>query len=136
MLLVARFRFHLRTGASADGPILCEEIAPLACTGSAEAPGWLSPEEGERLLGARPEGNLLPTAIEQQLGLMLPALPALRDALEAVAHERAEAQLAAHERVRAASRARGRVAIEPVLPVDLLGAYVLLPLLPTVREPT
>ena len=127
-LLVARFRYHLRSAASAeDGPVLCEEIAPLACTGSADAPGWLSPEESERLLAARPEGNLLLTAIEQQLGLLLPALPELRAALEAVAHERAEAQLGAHMRVRAAARARGRVDIEPVLPVDLLGAYVLLP---------
>ena len=126
-LLVTRFRYHLRTAASAEGPILCEEIAPLACTGSVDAPYWLSPEESERLLAARPEGNLLLTAIEQQLGLMLPSLPKLQDALATVAHERAEAQLAAHERVRAASRAKGRVDIEPVLPVDLLGAYVLLP---------
>ena len=129
-LLVARFRYHLRTSASADGPVLCEEIAPLACTGSVDAPGWLSPEESERLLAARPAGNLLLTGIEQQLGLLLPALPKLQAALEAVAHERAEAQLGAHERVRAASRAKGRVDIEPVLPVDLLGAYVLLPPVP------
>ena len=130
-LLVARFRYHLRSAASAEeGPVLCEEIAPLACTGSAAAPGWLSPEESERLLAARPEGNLLRTAIEQQLGLLLPALPELRAALEAVARERAQAQLGAHRRVRAAARARGRVDIEPVLPVDLLGAYVLLPPLP------
>ena len=130
---------YLRSTASAeDGPVLCEEIAPLACTGSADAPGWLSPEESERLLAARPAGNLLLTAIEQQLSLLLtaieqqlslllPALPKLRAALEAVAQERAEAQLGAHMRVRAAARARGRVDIEPVLPVDLLGAYVLLP---------
>ena len=58
---------------------------------------------------------------------MLPALPKLRSSLESVAKERAEAQLAAHERVRAAARAKGRVAVEPVLPVDLLGVYVLLP---------
>ncbi len=130
-LLVARFRYHLRSASSAeDGPVLCEEIAPLACTGSAAAPDWLSPEESERLLAARPEGNLLLTAVEQQLGLLLPALPELQAALEAVAHARAETQLGAHERVRAAARARGRVDIEPVLPVDLLGAYVLLPPLP------
>ena len=135
-LLVARFRYHLQSAAAAEeGPVLCEEIAPLACTGAADAPGWLPPEESERLLAARPEGNLLLTAIEQQLGLLLPALPALRAALEAVAHERAEAQLGAHRRVRAAARARGRVDIEPVLPVDLLGAYVLLPPLPAVGEP-
>ena len=85
-LLIARFRYHLRTGGvgsgrgsglgSGSGPgsssdadsgrdtLLCEEIVPLACTGAAEAPRWLSPEESERLLTARPERNLLPTALE------------------------------------------------------------------------
>lgn len=33
----------------------------------------------------------------------------------------------AHERVREAARTRGRVSIKPVLPVDVLGAYVILP---------
>ena len=167
-LLVARFRYHLRRagagpglnepghgglghgGAGHAGPglrpgasgdtILCEEIAPLACTGPAEAPHWLSPEEGEHLLAAEPERNLLPTAVGQQLDVLLPALPAFQTALASVANERAEAQRAAHERVRAASRARrasrgesrsrGRITVEPVLPVDVLGAYVLLPVLP------
>ena len=140
-LLVARFRYHLRTGGvgsrsgssagsgfgSGRDTLLCEEIVPLACTGAAEAPRWLSPEDSEHLLTARPERNLLPTALEQQLDLTLPALEKLRAALEPVAQERAGAQREAHERVRAATRAKGRVAVEPVLPVDLLGVYVLLP---------
>ena len=133
------------TGPGASGDtILCEEIAPLACTGPAESPHWLSPEEGERLLAAEPERNLLPTAVEQQLGVLLPALPAFQAALESVANERAEAQRAAHERVRTASRSRARairggsrgrgcITVEPVLPVDVLGAYVLLPVLPPAR---
>ena len=126
-LLIARFRYHLRTGGSDRDALLCEEIVPLACTGNAEAPRWLSPEESEHLLIARPERNLLPTALAQQLDLTLPALAKLRAALASVARERAEAQREAHERVRAATRAKGRVSVEPVLPVDLLGAYVLLP---------
>lgn len=124
-LLVARFRYHLQ---SADTEaILCEEIIPLACTGAVDQPRWLSPEESEGLLNARPERNLLPTAIEQQIGMLLLALPKLQEALVTVAAERAAQQLAAHERVREASRIKGRVTIRPVLPVDILGAYVLLP---------
>ena len=92
-----------------------------------DAPQWLTAEEGERLIGARPERNLLPTAIEQQMNLLLPNLPRMQVALESLATERAATQLEAHERVREASRTRGRVSIEPVLPVDILGAYVLLP---------
>lgn len=126
-LLVVRFRYHLQIAGADVETILCEEIIPLACTGPAETPQWLTPEESERLLIARPERNLVPTAIDQQLGLILPALPMFQQALEPVARERAAAQLAAHERVREAARTRGRVIIQPVLPVDILGAYVLLP---------
>ena len=53
--------------------------------------------------------------------------PKLQQALEPVAAERAANQLAAHERVREAPRAKGRVTVQPILPVDILGAYVLLP---------
>jgi len=126
-LLVVRLRYHLQVSGGDGETLLCEEIVPLACTGPADAPQWLSAEEGDRLLAARPDRNLVPTAIEQQLGLLLPALPKFQKGLDPVAHERAAAQLAAHERVREAARAKGRVTIQPVLPVDILGAYVLLP---------
>ena len=56
--------------------------------------------------------------------------------MASVAQKRAETQFAAHERVRATARAKGRIAVEPELPVDLFGTYVLLPPLPSVREST
>jgi hypothetical protein len=59
--------------------------------------------------------------------LLLPGLPELREALAKISEERAAAQLDAHKRVREASRTRGRIEIKPVLPVDILGAYVLIP---------
>lgn len=126
-LLLTRFRYHLQIGGRQGETLMCEEIVPLACTGSADAPMWLDGEAGEALLSAMPAGNLVHTLIDQQLDALLAALPKLRVALESVAIERAEAQLATHERVREAGRARGRVTVEPVLPVDILGAYVLLP---------
>jgi superfamily II DNA or RNA helicase len=127
ILLVARFRYHLQVTRTEAETLLCEEIVPLACSGLLDVPQWLTPAEGEKLLAARPERNLAATAIEQQIGLLLPALPKLKAALAPVAHERAAAQLATHERVREATRTKGRVTIQPVLPVDILGAYVLLP---------
>ena len=127
VLLVTRFRHHLGSRGAEGETILCEEIVPLAYRGPAEAPDWIAPEESEGLLAARPEHNLLPTAVDQQLGLLLPELSSLQVALEGLADERATAQLQAHQRVRAATRAKGRISVEPVLPVDILGAYVLLP---------
>lgn len=126
-LLVVRLRFHLGAAGGSGETILCEEIVPLACTGPANAPQWLDAETSERLLDAKPERNLIPTAVEQQTNLIAEALPVFREGLAAVAAERATAQLEAHERVRQSARAPGRVTIQPVLPVDILGAYVLLP---------
>jgi superfamily II DNA or RNA helicase len=127
MLLIVRFRFHLEIGGRSGETLLCEEIAPFACTGPADAPLWTDGERGEVLLFAKPEGNLVPTLIEQQLNSLATALPKLRVSLEEIARTRAKAQLETHKRVREAARSRGKVSIEPVLPVDILGAYVLLP---------
>jgi len=107
--------------------LLCEEIVPLACTGAADAPAWLGKEESETLLAAKPERNLINTLIDQQIELLAGSLPKYQGALAAVARQRAQAQLEAHERVREAARTRGKVTVAPVLPVDILGAYVLLP---------
>ncbi|MBL8818724.1 MAG: DEAD/DEAH box helicase [Planctomyces sp.] len=126
-LVIARFRFHLKISGTASETILCEEVLPIAAKGLAANLSWLSAAEAEQLLAARPEQNLVATAIQQQIGLMVKSLPAMQQSLEAVAAERAATQLEAHERVREASKVKGRVSIEPVLPVDILGAYVLLP---------
>jgi superfamily II DNA or RNA helicase len=129
-LVVSRFRYQMTTAGARGSTILVEEIVPLACVGRATAPEWLDAEHGDALLSARPGRNLSPTAIDQQLDLLLEDAPHLQDALGQVAASRADDQLAAHQRVRAAYRTRGRVTIEPVLPVDVIGIYVLLPELP------
>ncbi len=126
-ILIARFRYHLQISGSDSEAILCEEIVPLAFTGPSNDPEWLTSEDSEKLLLAKPERTLIPTGIDQQIGLLLAGLPELQKALEKVSEERATAQLAAHERVREASRTKGRVSIKPVLPVDILGAYIVLP---------
>ena len=126
-LIVARFRYQLQVATGDTETILCEEIVPLACTGPVASPQWLPRDDGERLLAARPDRNLIQTAVDQQLGWLLPSLPAFQQALSAIAVDRAAAQVAAHERVREASRVKGRVGVRPLVPVDVLGAYVLLP---------
>jgi hypothetical protein len=126
-LIVARFRYQLQVTTEESETILCEEIVPLAYTGPADSPQWMSPEEGEPLLTARPDRNLIQSAIDQQLNWLLSSLPMLQEAMAAIAIERADAQLATHERVREASRTKGRGSVRPVTPVDILGAYVLLP---------
>ncbi len=109
--------------------MLCEEILPLAFTGSAQAPNWISSEQSEALLSARPDTNINASLVDQQLPLLLNGLAELQSSLAQIAAQRATAQLQAHERVREAARDRAKVRIEPVLPVDVLGAYLLLPVL-------
>lgn len=128
VLLVARFRYHLMSGGADAPSVLCEEIVPLACTGLETSPEWLAPAEAEALLTARPERRLVATGVKQQLDLLLPAMSEYQQALNALAVPRAEAQLEAHLRVRSAARRKGRVEVEPVLPADILGAFVLLPM--------
>jgi superfamily II DNA or RNA helicase len=124
-LLLVRFRMHLRKDAGET--LLCEEILPLACTGNARSPTWLGPDESAALLDATVAGNLTPTLVEQQLSLLLSSLPDLQAALADQAVLRATAQLDAHQRVREAAKGRGRITVAPVLPVDILGAFTLLP---------
>ena len=128
-LLVARFRYHLKPRVSEDLTLLCEEIVPLAFHGSAQSPQWIEGDQAEALLSARPDASPIQSLVDQQLPLLLGGLPDLQTALGIVATQRSALQLQAHERVREATRHRAKVRIEPVLPVDILGAYLLLPVL-------
>jgi hypothetical protein len=128
-LVVARFRYHLKPRVSEELSLLCEEIVPLAFHGSSKAPQWIEGEQAESLLSARPDANINSSLVDQQLPLLLDGLPDLQIALAAIATQRAVLQLQAHERVREATRDRAKVRIEAILPVDILGAYLLLPVL-------
>jgi superfamily II DNA or RNA helicase len=128
-LIVARFRYHLKPRVSEALTLLCEEIVPLAFHGNLQSPQWIEGDQAETLLSARPDANLSGSLVDQQLPLLLDGLPDLQSALGKVAAQRAGLQLEAHERVREALRAKAKVRIEPVLPVDILGAYLLLPML-------
>jgi len=114
---------------SEDLTLLCEEIVPLVFHGTVQSPQWIEGDQAEALLSTRPDANLSPSLVDQQLPLLLGGLTDLQTALGTVATQRAALQLQAHERVREATRHRAKVRIEPVQPVDILGAYLLLPVL-------
>jgi hypothetical protein len=128
-LVVVRFRYHLKPRVSEELTLLCEEIVPLAFHGSSKSPQWIEGDQAESLLSARPDANINSSLVDQQLPLLLDGLLELQTALATSAAQRAALQLQAHERVRDATRDRAKVRIEAVLPVDILGAYLLLPVL-------
>ena len=91
----------------------------------ADGPQWLPEEEALALLGAEPAGNVPPELRARWLTGALEGWPRLAPGIERLAHERAEALLAAHRRVRDAAGLVGvRYAVRPQLPADLLGLYV------------
>ena len=103
-----------------------EEIVPLACTGAANAPQWLDAETSNAL-DAKPERNLIPTALEQQTGLIIEALPAFRESPRPLRLNALPPSLRPTSGFARRLAFRAVSPFNPVLPVDILGAYVLLP---------
>lgn len=127
-LLLLRMRFHLTIGhAEHPRQLLAEDAALVAFTGTVEAPEWLDDEQTEALLAAHPDINVSPEQAARHVGRLVEALPVLGPALDEFARGRAQELLASHRRVRQGARVGGSVAVEPQLPTDVLGGYVLLP---------
>ncbi len=130
-LLLVRIRYDVvtRRRGAPDHAQIAEESLVLAFEGAPESAGWLGEEKTTPLLDATPDGNVAPEAAREAVSRVLAGFAALRPRLDAVARERAAELLDAHERVRAGARLRGvGYSVEPQLPVDVLGVYVLLPL--------
>ena len=99
-----------------------------AFRGRPETPTWLADDEIESLMQARPVGNVLLGQATAWLSAIELSLPSLEQDINDVARRRGEAALEAHRRVRQAANIRGvRQRVEPHLPPDLLGLYVLMP---------
>jgi hypothetical protein len=128
-LLLVRIRFAIKSHRSGRAhEALAEDLRLLAFEGAPSNVEWLDEETSEALLAARPEGNVAPGQAESFLRKVIDGFDALLPALDEAANARAEVLLESHLRVREASRAGGRKpAVEPFLPVDVLGIYVYLP---------
>jgi superfamily II DNA or RNA helicase len=129
VLLLARFRYHLTTTRGDERwDTIAEDTLPLAFTGTPDAAHWLDETATSALLDATPNGNVDPGQARHTLERVLAQADLLRDHLETVARERADRLLQAHRRVRTAADLKGlRYTVTPLLPADVLGAYVYLP---------
>ncbi len=135
-LLVMRLRHQLAqerwngNGYDAMAPLLVEECLTVQVSG--DALKLLQGEAALKLLQAKPVGNVVEGQRQQWLQEAISQLPALKPALETLAHERANVALEDHRRVRQASLGRGeslrmRFSCQPTLPVDVIGVFLLLP---------
>ncbi|MFO7684277.1 MAG: C-terminal helicase domain-containing protein, partial [Chloroflexota bacterium] len=137
-LLLLRFRYHIisrkRIPGAVEGgeeiPLLAEECQVVGFSGRAEQPDWLAADAVEALLQAKPDVNVPPPQAVQSMGRAVAQLALLEPALSDIAERRGQELLEAHRRVRTAARQTGvRYTVQPQLPPDVLGMYLLLPVL-------
>ncbi len=128
-LLLARFRYHILTlRGEQETALLAEDCRVIGFTGAPDTAKWLAPDEAEALLDARPDANITPQQASDFVRRAVDGFDHLREALNVAAEQRGQEVLDAHRRVRAAARMTGvRYAVQPQLPPDVLGVYVLLP---------
>ncbi|MGB4869266.1 MAG: hypothetical protein WBP47_04420, partial [Candidatus Promineifilaceae bacterium] len=130
-LLLLRFRYHIisRKGGE-EVPLLAEECQVVGFNGRTDQPDWLDTAVVEHLLQATPDANVPPLQAAQLIGRAVAQLDALQSALSYIAERRGQELLEAHRRVRTAARQTGvRYSVQPQLPPDVLGIYILLPVI-------
>lgn len=108
--------------------LIVEGTQAVAVTGVGSNAEWISdPAEVEKLLHFIPSSNLTGDAVRNAVRRAIDYAEANRPRFESFAAERAKTLLADHRRVRDASDDRGSFGVKPILPVDIMGVFVLLP---------
>jgi hypothetical protein len=126
-LTLLRLRYKLTVHGRRERLLLAEEAGTLAFGGSGAEPVLVG--EAARLLLEQPAtGDLAPVARQRLVEQARQRIAAaLEGPIAAYARERAEALAADHARVRTAAAGSARVTVEPVLPADTIGLFVLVP---------
>ncbi len=130
-LLLVRIRYHIITTqrGSDESTLLAEDCQVLAFQGAPANAQWIADKALiERLLEAKPDGNVYEDQARQFLRQLLAGVEQLQPHLELVADERGRELADAHRRVRQAAQVRGlQYRVEPQKPTDILGVYLYLP---------
>jgi ATP-dependent helicase/DNAse subunit B len=88
----------------------------------------MDPDELQSLLTASPVADMPFERKRRQLQKLIERLSELEPSFRELANDRARALQESHERVRAIARASKRkVQVEPQLPPDIIGVYILQP---------
>jgi superfamily II DNA or RNA helicase len=129
-LLLVRVRMHLELPGRDDRrQVIAEDAQVLAYRGRGAEADWLSPEEVQGLLTARPSGNVPPDQAIDFAERAVADLPPLLARIDGLADAAAERLREDHIRVREASgqHVRRQIAVRAQKPADILGVYVYLP---------
>jgi hypothetical protein len=126
-ILLLRLRHKLTVHARRERLLLAEEAGALAFEAAWPVPKLVG-EAALGLLEHAAGGDLAPVARERLLAQARERVAvAFSAGMATYAQVRAEVLADDHARVRAALPGVSRVSVEPVLPVDVIGVYVLVP---------
>jgi hypothetical protein len=113
---------------NAGQQIVAEEMLVWGYRGTATDGDHLSTSDATALLkSARPTSNMTPQRRASELGEELDQLKNLADTFVDVANERCEKLVEAHERFSQLMDKKRFKVVHPVLPMDVMGIYILLP---------
>jgi superfamily II DNA or RNA helicase len=122
-----RLRYKLNVHGRSERMLLAEEAAALAWDAS-ETRTLLTAEAARALLDQPASADLAQVARQRLITKAIEQMPSLLEgSIAGYARERAKALSEDHARVRAAATGSARVTVEPVLPPDVIGHYVLAP---------
>lgn len=122
-----RLRYKLTVHGRRERLLLAEEAGALAWdAGSTRL--FLEGEAARALLETPAAGDIAPVARQRLLTQAIERLAsALDGSIAQYARERAQALMEDHARLRVAASGSARVSVDPVLPPDIIGLFVLNP---------
>jgi superfamily II DNA or RNA helicase len=122
-----RLRFKLIVRGRNERMLLAEEAAALAWDAS-QTQTMLTAEAARTLLEQPASADLAQVARQRLIDTAIEQMPVMLDGpIATFARDRANVLAEDHARVRVAAAGSVRVTVEPVLPPDVIGLYVLVP---------
>ncbi|WP_319412682.1 DEAD/DEAH box helicase [uncultured Cohaesibacter sp.] len=124
-VILLRIRYKLTVHARRERLLLAEEAALVALDSNAVI---ASGNEARVLLASPATADLAPVARDRMINAAKAALPDLFDGpISDFVQKRAAELVEDHARLRAASGSASRVSVEPIIPPDVIGLFVLVP---------
>jgi hypothetical protein len=124
-IALLRIRYKLTVHARRERLLLAEEAALVALDSNAVI---ASGNEARKLLASPATADLAPVARDRMINAASAALPELLGgSIAKFVRQRAVELEEDHARLRAAAGSASRVSVEPVIPPDVIGLFVLVP---------
>jgi superfamily II DNA or RNA helicase len=106
--------------------IVAEELMLWGYIGEPKENNWLDEEQCLVLLKSTPEEEVAKAVKRQMIEIALEDVSENKELINTIARARAEHLVEAHDRFRVAVKGKTYQVVEPVLPMDVMGIYVLM----------